>query len=81
MKKPVDVQDLTTSLTAAAATPLVQIPPEHPQRQKKASVSVFLRMPADLHARYEAEAVARTKASGKGVTVQQVMIEKLDGAL
>jgi hypothetical protein len=81
MKKPATVEDLTASLTAAAATPLVKGPQERPQRQKKASVSLFLRLPAELHARYEAEAVARTKASGKGVTVQQVMIEKLDGAL
>ena len=44
-------------------------------------MSVFLRLPADIHAKYETEAVARTKKTGKGVTVQQVMIEKLDGAL
>jgi hypothetical protein len=81
MKKPANVDDLTASLTAAAAAPLVRVAQDPPQRQKKASVSVFLRMPADLHARYEAEAVSRTKATGKGVTVQQVMIEKLDSAL
>jgi hypothetical protein len=43
------------------------------------SVSVFLRLPFDLHSRLEAEAIARTKATGKGVTVQQVILDKLAG--
>ncbi len=85
MKRPANVQDLTATLTAAASTPLVRavpdVTPEKPTRQKRGSVSVFLRLPAEIHARYEAEAIARTKATGKGVTVQQVMVEKLDGAL
>lgn len=83
MRKPANVQDLAATLSTAASTPLVRaVPePEKPARQKRGSVSVFLRLPADIHARYEAEAVTRTKATGKGVTVQQVMIEKLDGAL
>ena len=85
MKRPANVEDLTTTLTAAATAPLVRavmdMAPERPTRQKRGSVSVFLRLPADIHAKYETEAVARTKKTGKGVTVQQVMIEKLDGAL
>ena len=85
MKRPANVQDLTTTLTAAATAPLVravaETGPERPTRLKRGSVSVFLRLPADIHAKYEAESVARTKKTSKGVTVQQVMIEKLDGEL
>jgi hypothetical protein len=84
MKRPANVADLTASLTAAAQAPLVRSAPEpanEPQPKRGGSKAVFLRMPDGLHARYEAEAVARTKATGKGVTVQQVMLEKLEGAL
>ena len=42
---------------------------------------MVLRLPSDLHARLEGEAVNRTKATGKGVTVQQIILEKLAGAL
>lgn len=87
MKKPANVEDLTAKLSAAATAPLVAAPQEdaapkvRAQRKKEASIPLFVRLPGKLHARYEAEAVARTKASGKGVTVQQVIIEKLEGDL
>jgi hypothetical protein len=45
----------------------------------KGSVSVFLRVPAARFEELEQEAIARTKATGKGVTVQQVILAKLDG--
>ena len=87
MKKPADVEDLAASLSAAATAPLVRPPQElaskgRPGRAKReARVPVFLRVPDTLYARYDAEAVARTKATGRGVTVQQVMLEKLGGGL
>jgi hypothetical protein len=84
MKKPKDVEELADKLTAAAATPLIpatKAPPpaaqERPAKRKKAaSVSVFLRVPHDLHERLESEAIARTKRTGRGVTVQQIILEK-----
>jgi hypothetical protein len=86
MKKAQDVDDLASRLTEAATAPLLAAPApvsqDRPARIKKAgSVSVFLRLPSDLHARLEGEAVNRTKATGKGVTVQQIILEKLAGAL
>lgn len=42
-----------------------------------ASVSVFLRVPPQKHAELEAEAMKRTKATGKGVTVQQIILERI----
>jgi hypothetical protein len=85
MKKAQGVEDLAGRLSQAAAAPLVQPPPsvavqnQPPKAKKASSVSVFLRLPADLHFRLEAEAVSRTKATGKGVTVQQVILDKLAG--
>jgi hypothetical protein len=84
MRKVQGVDDLASRITAAATAPLMSRPPnpaeEQPARRKKAAtMSVFLRMPADLHASLEEEAVARTKATGKGVTVQQIILEKLGG--
>ncbi len=87
MRKPTNVEDLAAKLSAAAHAPLVAPPQDEaapkprPQRTREASVPVFIRLPGKLHARYEAEAVARTKVSGKGVTIQQVIIEKLEGGL
>jgi hypothetical protein len=84
MKKAQDVEDLAGRLSEAASAPLLPSAPvaavqdNRPARTKKpGSVSVFLRLPADVHARLESEAVARTKATGKGVTVQQVILDKL----
>ena len=81
MKRAQGVEDLAGRLSEAAATPLVAVTPvaqDRPAKAKKTgSVSVFLRLPFDLHSRLEGEAVARTKASGKGVTVQQVILDKL----
>jgi hypothetical protein len=86
MKQPRDVEDLAGKLAAAAATPLISAPPtpsaqqERPTRtakpKKAGSVSVFLRVPHDLHERLESEAIARTKRTGRGVTIQQIILEK-----
>jgi hypothetical protein len=83
MKKARDVDDLAGKLAQAAAAPLVAPPAPTVQQQrlakpkKAASVSIFLRVPQDLHARLEGEAIARTKQTGRGVTVQQVILDKL----
>ena len=90
MRKPANVEDLAAKLSAAAHAPLVAPPQDsaapaaqktRPQRTKESSIPVFIRLPSKLHAHYDAEAVARTRASGKGVTIQQVIIEKLEGGL
>jgi hypothetical protein len=84
MKKPKDVDDLAERLSEAATAPLMVSEPlappvrERPPKAKKpASVSVFLRVPATLYSRLDDEAVSRTKATGKGVTVQQVIVDRL----
>ena len=86
MKKPKDSTDLAALLQTAATTPALTVAalePAQPQpiKAKKgaASVAVYLRLPADLHSSLEKEAIARTKKTGKGVTVQQIIIEKLGG--
>ncbi len=92
MKKASNIDDLASRLSQAATTPLVApaavTPPTvSPDRapstktQKRGSVSVFLRLPADLHAKLDEEATARTRATGRGVTVQQVILDRLAGLL
>ena len=89
MKKAQGVADLASRLTDAATTPLLQVatiaetPKDKPRRsaQKRSSVSVFLRLPPELFAQIDAEAVKRTKATGRGVTVQQVILDKLASSL
>jgi hypothetical protein len=81
MKKPKDVEDLSARLAEAAAAPLVPQPVKQqvvtvsePQQRRKApnrrSKSLFLRLPEELFEKYDAQAVERTKATGRGVTVQ-----------
>lgn len=86
MKKPKDVPELASRLASAANTPLVpvqqeQFAPEQDRPTRKApkrgSVSVFLRVPPELFKQFDEEAVNRTKATGRGVTVQQVILDKL----
>jgi len=83
MKKPKDSTDLAALLQTAATTPALTVAapeqaPQKPTKTKKgASMAVYLRLPADIHSRLEAEAVARTKKTGRGVTVQQIIIERL----
>jgi hypothetical protein len=92
MKKPKDIQSLTDRLANAAATPAgaaAVTPPSiealaaapRPRARKRGSVSVFLRMQPEMFAKADAEAVSRTKETGRGVTVQQVILEKLAGVL
>ncbi len=82
MKKPKDVEGLADSLTAAASMPAgvtaeVYQLQARPQKVKRTTKSVFLRLDAELYERYDREAIARTKATGRGVTVQQVILSRL----
>lgn len=84
MKKPKDVPELASRLSNAATAPLVpsiQGATEAQGRARKApkrgSESLFLRIPPELFKQLDEEAVTRTKATGRGVTVQQVILDKL----
>lgn len=46
---------------------------------KRSTKTVYLRVPAPLYEKYDSEAVRRTKATGRGVTVQQVILDHLAG--
>lgn len=88
MKKAKNVADLAGRLTDAATAPLLQAAPvavemqEKPRKNvKRGAISVFLRMPPELFAQIDEEAVTRTKATGRGVTVQQVIIDRLAGSI
>ncbi len=91
MKKPKDVSDLAARLTAGATKPLQVVATAEPSESvlieaqtgttKRSSVSVFLRLPSALHGRIADIATERTKQTGKGVTVQQVIIELLERSL
>ena len=82
MKKPEGIDDLASRIADASNKPVrpVDGSASVAKSRKGTSVSVFLRLPSDLHATLEAEAVNRTKATGKGVTVQQIIVSKLAGA-
>lgn len=45
----------------------------------RGTVPVFLRMSQTMYEEYDREAVRRTKATGRGVTVQQVILDRLEG--
>lgn len=93
MKKPKDVTDLANRLASAASTPLVApAPVAQPYEAKRedlmpaagkrksparSTVPVFLRLSKDLYDHYDGEAVRRTRATGRGVTVQQVILDRL----
>lgn len=83
----------TPALTLGAAKPEPTNPPAPaaprapaivnrpvPRRPKDAvpTVSVFLRVPKPLYDTYKKRAVARTKQSGEGVSVQLVILEKME---
>jgi hypothetical protein len=47
----------------------------------RSTVPVFLRLSQNLYEQYDEEAVRRTKATGRGVTVQQVILARLEGTI
>jgi hypothetical protein len=84
MKKPKDIPELASRLSNAATTPLVtprqetnEVQEKPRKAPKRGSVSLFLRIPPELFKQFDEEAVTRTKATGRGVTVQQVILDKL----
>jgi hypothetical protein len=64
----------------APKAPLRTAAPVKRKAPQRSTVPVFLRISQDLYDQYDDEAVRRTKATGRGVTVQQVIIDKLAGA-
>lgn len=94
MKKRHDVEELAKQLTTAAVTPLQKIVQPAPapipevvaapapvaakKKAKNTAVPVFLRLPATMYQHFDNIAVARTKKTGRGVSVQQVIIEQLE---
>jgi hypothetical protein len=77
--------------TPLVAAPLVSFTPqaEEPtsiakeagkrKAPNRSTVPVFLRLSQNLYEQYDEEAVRRTKATGRGVTVQQVILARLEG--
>ncbi|MEI6420579.1 MAG: hypothetical protein WCP55_00050 [Lentisphaerota bacterium] len=91
MKKHHDVDELAKQLTTAAATPLQKItqdvaPPEPKvvekpaarKKKKSDAVPVFLRLPAKMYKHFDDIAIKRTKETGRGISVQQIIIEQLE---
>lgn len=89
MKKRHDVDELAKQLTTAAVTPLqkslqvstepkVNEAPATQKKQKSDAVPVFLRLPATMYKHFDDLAIARTKETGRGVSVQQIIIEQLE---
>ncbi|KFF42168.1 hypothetical protein JH25_27765 [Pseudomonas sp. BRG-100] len=84
MKPAKGLTDLAASLTAAASAPLV--PPlagTSPKNTRKAvaeggTMQMTLRPARTLHALYVDRAAERSKAQGRTVTVQEIMLEVLE---
>jgi hypothetical protein len=64
---------------AVEAAPAV-LPEKRRKAPNRATVPVFLRISQVLYEQYDEEAVRRTKQTGRGVTVQQVILDRLAGA-
>jgi hypothetical protein len=45
---------------------------------QRSTIPLFLRLSPELFERYDGEAVRRTKETGRGVTVQQVILDRLE---
>jgi hypothetical protein len=73
---PVPAEPAAPASRAAAETPRPQKPRK--KAPNRGTVSVFLRMPQPLYEEYDQEAVRRTKQKGRGVTVQQVILDRLE---
>ncbi len=60
-----------------AAPAVTAGPGKRRKAPNRATVPVFLRISQALYERYDEEAVRRTKETGRGVTVQQVILDRL----
>jgi hypothetical protein len=78
----------STPLVAPASPPVAPVEDmpmlaARPTKQRRAAnrstIPVFLRLSETLYDQYDSEAVRRTKETGRGVTVQQVILERLAG--
>lgn len=70
---PAPVRVIEEPATATAGEAGKRKPPN------RSTVPVFLRLSQNLYERYDEEAVRRTRATGRGVTVQQVILDRLEG--
>lgn len=81
MKANPDSAALAMRISQAIATPLSQMEAITPKPTKKAktpSVKLIMAIPPDLHQHYDKIAIKRTKETGRGVTVQQVILELME---
>jgi hypothetical protein len=62
---------------AAVETAPAVVPEKRRKAPNRGSVAVFLRLPQNTYEEYDEEAVRRTKETGRGVTVQQVILDRL----
>ena len=79
--KPLQVIASEATAPPASAPAVDPVPAPANNMPKRGSVSVFLRLPSSLHGRVAQIATERTKQTGKGVTVQQVILEYLQRSL
>jgi hypothetical protein len=68
-----------TAPAAVEVSPAV-LPEKRRKAPKRGTVAVFLRLPQTKYEEYDEEAVRRTKETGRGVSVQQVILDRLTGA-
>ena len=80
---PFQISEAPLPVTAPRPIEKAAAPAALPEKSRKApnraTVPVFLRLSQTLYAQYDAEAVRRTKETGRGVTVQQVILDRLAG--
>jgi hypothetical protein len=89
MKRNRDADDLAARLTAGATAPLQAVSPvpeivasgKRQGKAKEEKAPVFLRLPLQLHEQLDALAVERTKEIGRGVSIQQIILELLEKSL
>lgn len=80
MKRHKEADDLASRLTNAATAPLIALESGAGVHKRKGvdTVPVFLRISRRLYERLDEAAIARTREKGRGVTVQQVIIDILE---
>ena len=82
MKANADSAALAETLKQAAQKPISQTieqpKPEQKKPSKGSSVKLIMAIPPDLHKHYDAIAIKRTKETGRGVTVQQIILELME---